>query len=63
MPAFGKHHIKLMVVVFYIWLLEIFLFQGLYVLDLLKESIDGENARIHPIIAVFLSKTLQLVPG
>ena len=52
-----------MVVVFYTWLLVIFMFQGLYVLDLLKESIDGENARIHPIIAIFLSKTLQLVPG
>jgi len=37
--------------------------QGLYILDLLKESIQLENARISPIIAVFIAKTLQNIPG
>ncbi|KAF6041649.1 hypothetical protein EB796_000032 [Bugula neritina] len=36
--------------------------QGLYILDLLKESIQLENARISPIIAVFIAKTLQNIP-
>ncbi|XP_067936220.1 nucleolar pre-ribosomal-associated protein 1-like [Watersipora subatra] len=36
--------------------------QGLYTLDLIKESISERNARVAPVITVFIARTLQLTP-